>query len=123
MNRLVGFAIDGPDSAAGAVDGLLARGVGVAVVKLGAQGAYYATPDMSGQPAFTVAAVDTVATGDAFNGAPAVCQAGGMALPDAVRFACAVGALAVTTTGAQDSMPKRDAVEALLDLLGEQLTP
>ena len=46
-----------------------------------------------------------------------------MALPDAVRFACAVGALAVTTTGAQDSMPKRDAVEALLDLLGEQLTP
>ena len=29
--------------------------------------------------------------------------------------ACAVGALAVTTTGAQDSMPKRDAVEALLD--------
>ena len=112
---LVGFAVDGPDSAARAADELLARGAGVAVVKLGVQGAYYATPELSGfQPAFPVLAVDTVAAGDAFNGALAVCLAEGMALPDAVRIACAAGALAVTTTGAQDSMPTRAEVEALL---------
>ena len=112
---LVGFAVDDPDSAARAADDLLARGAGVAVVKLGGQGAYFATPDLSGfQPAFPVAAVDTVAAGDAFNGALAVCLAEGMALPDAVRVACAAGALAVTTTGAQDSMPTREAVDALL---------
>ena len=112
---LVGFAIDGPETAARAADDLLARGVGAAVVKLGAQGAYFATPELSGfQPAFPVAAVDTVAAGDAFNGAMAVCMAEGMALPEAVRIACAAGALAVTTTGAQDSMPTRAAVEALL---------
>ena len=112
---LVGFTVDGPDSAARAADELLARGAGVAVVKLGAQGAYYATPQLSGfQPAFPVVAVDTVAAGDAFNGALAVCLAEGMALPDAVRVACVAGALAVTTTGAQDSMPTRAEVEALL---------
>ena len=112
---LVGFAVDGPEAAARAAGHLLARGVSAAVVKLGAQGALFATPELSGfQPAFRVEAVDTVAAGDAFNGALAVCMAEGMALPGAVRVACAAGALAVTTTGAQDSMPTRAAVEALL---------
>ena len=112
---LVGFAIDGPETAARATADLLSRGVGAAVVKLGAQGAFYATPELSGfQPAFRVGAVDTVAAGDAFNGALAICLVEGMALPEAVRVACAAGALAVTTTGAQDSMPTRAAVDALL---------
>ena len=112
---LVGFSVDGPQAAARAADALLTRGANAAVVKLGRQGAYYASAQSSGfQPAFPVAAVDTVAAGDAFNGALAVCLAEGMPLPDAVRVACAAGALAVTTTGAQDSMPTRAAVEALL---------
>ena len=113
---LVGFQVDGPDSAARAAGVLLERGAGAAVVKLGSQGAYFATPDISGlQPPFAVHAVDTVAAGDAFNGALAVCLAEGKALPKAVRVACAAGALAVTTTGAQDSMPARKAVEELLN--------
>ena len=33
---------------------------------------------------------------------------------EAVRFACAAGSLAVTRPGAQDAMPQRDEVEALL---------
>ena len=112
---LVGFPVDGPDAAARAAKALLSRGVGAAVVKLGAQGAYFASPEARGlQPPFPVTAVDTVAAGDAFNGALAVCLAEGTALPDAVRVACAAGALAVTTTGAQDSMPTREAVMALL---------
>ena len=112
---MVGFAVDGPDTAARAARELLTRGTDAAVVKLGAQGAYYATSSCSGfQPSFPVAAVDTVAAGDAFNGALAVSLGEGMSFPDAVRVACAAGALAVTTTGAQDSMPARAAVEALL---------
>lgn len=112
---LVGFPVNSRDTAARAAEALLSRGAECAVVKLGAQGAFYASPEASGfQPAFSVRAVDTVAAGDAFNGALAVTLAEGMALSDAVRVACAAGALAVTTRGAQDSMPSRAAVDNLL---------
>ncbi len=112
---LAGFPVNDPGAAARAAEILLSRGTGAAVVKLGAQGAFYSTPESSGfHPAFSVRAVDTVAAGDAFNGALAVCLAEGMALPGAVRVACAAGALAVTSIGAQDSMPTREAVENLL---------
>lgn len=114
---LVGFPVTGPDSAAQAAAELVARGVGVAVVKLGAQGAVYASADESGhQPPYMVNAVDSVAAGDAFNGALAVCLADGMGLGEAVKTSAAAGALAVTKTGAQDSMPTRSEVEALMRL-------
>jgi ribokinase len=61
-----------------------------------------------------VDAVDTVAAGDAFNGALAVALAEGHTLSDAVRWGSAAGALAVTRVGAQDSMPTRNAVSAML---------
>ena len=112
---IAGFPVNNHDTAARAADAFMSRGAGAAVVKLGAQGAYYASANSSGfQPAFPVRAVDTVAAGDAFNGALAVCLAEGMPLSEAVRVACAAGALAVTTTGAQDSMPARAAVDAML---------
>ena len=123
---IVGFPVNGRDSAHRAAAELLRRGAKTAVIKLGAQGAVFAAGrqgDASGafadrftghQTAFPVEAVDTVAAGDAFNGALAVCLAEGRTLERAVLAACAAGALAVTTTGAQDSMPMRAAVEALL---------
>ncbi len=112
---LVGFPVTGPDSARKAAEVLLGRGVRSAVVKLGAQGAVYAGATESGhQRPYTVAAVDSVAAGDAFNGALAVCLAEGTTLAQAVKTAAAAGALAVTTTGAQDSMPIRRDVEALM---------
>ena len=55
-----------------------------------------------------------MAAGDAFNGALAVALAEGMELERAVLLACAAGALAVTTTGAQDSMPTRAAVREFM---------
>ncbi|MCH8225111.1 MAG: ribokinase [Chloroflexi bacterium] len=116
---LVGFPVDGPASAARAAARLLERGVGVAVIKLGAQGVYYATAEESGHvPPFPVVAVDSVAAGDAFNGALAVSLAEGDPLSRAVRVAAAAGALAVTKPGAQDSMPTRREVEALLGGIG-----
>ena len=112
---IVGFRVNDRDSAAKAANALISKGAGTAVVKLGEQGAYYASEEESGfQKGFAVRAVDTVAAGDAFNGALAVCLGEGMPLADAVRAACAAGALAVTTRGAQDSMPSRASVDALL---------
>ena len=58
--------------------------------------------------------MDTVAADDAFNGALAVGLAEGWPLPAAVRQAAAAGALAVTAVGAQDAMPRRAAVAALI---------
>ena len=113
---LVGFPVSTPDDGLKAARVLLNRGVPAAVVKLGAQGAVYAGRDGAAgwQPPFPVAAVDTVAAGDAFNGALAVGLAEGWPLPDAVRQAAAAGALAVTAVGAQDAMPRRAAVAALI---------
>ncbi|MED5404832.1 MAG: ribokinase [Chloroflexota bacterium] len=112
---LVGFPVTGPESATKAAYALLERGVGAAVIKLGSQGAYFADADNQGivQP-FQVDAVDSVAAGDAFNGALAVSLAEGKTLEEGVNIACAAGGLAVTQTGAQDSMPERVSVEDLI---------
>ena len=112
---LVGFPVTGPESAAKAAAALLRRGVGTAVIKLGTQGAYFANNEVHGMVSpFDVAAVDSVAAGDAFNGALAVSLAEGKDLEKSVTIACAAGALAVTQTGAQDSMPERKMVEELV---------
>ena len=79
------------------------------------QGAYWSDGNDGGHvPPFPVDAVDTVAAGDAFNGALAVAMSEGHSLPEAVRWGSAAGALAVTQVGAQDSMPTRNAVLAML---------
>ncbi len=113
---LVGYPVTDEQTAARAAGELLARGVGAAVIKLGAQGAYWSDGQASRMvPPFAVRAVDTVAAGDAFNGALAVALSESHPLDSAVRWGCAAGALSVTRVGAQDSMPERDAVLALLE--------
>ena len=112
---LVGYPIADVANAESAARELLGRGVGAAVIKMGSLGALWANAGNCGHVApFPVAAVDTVAAGDAFNGALAVALAEGHALPAAVQWGCAAGALAVTQVGAQDSMPSRDAVERMM---------
>jgi ribokinase len=94
---------------------LLARGPGVVILTLGAQGACIGTRDHTIHvPAFPVTAVDTTAAGDAFNGALAVALAEGRPLAEAVRFANAAAGLACTQRGAQPSLPVRTQVEACL---------
>jgi ribokinase len=112
---LVNFPVTGPKSAAEAALVLLDMGIGTVVVKLGAQGAYFANSSIGGLLLpFDVAAMDSVAAGDAFNGALAVSLTEGKDLREAVTIACAAGALSVTKTGAQDSMPERELVEELV---------
>lgn len=86
-----------------------------AMVTMGAQGVYYATPtDTDWLPAYVVDAVDSVAAGDAFAGALTVALAEGLGLRDAARWGMAAGALCTTSRGAQIAMPTRNEVMALL---------
>lgn len=115
---LVGFRPTNAEEAARAAAILRDRGVGTAIIKLGAQGVYYDSPEGKGfLPPFKVTPVDSVAAGDAFNGGLAVALSEGLNMKEAVRWGAAAGALATTRKGAMPSMPYR---ADLLKLLEEQ---
>jgi len=61
-----------------------------------------------------VDAIDTVGAGDTFTAALTVALVEGQAPEQALRFACAAGAVATTRQGAQPSLPSRKEVEELL---------
>jgi ribokinase len=86
------------------------------VLTLGARGAAYADRDglRLEVPAPHVEAVDTTAAGDAFTGALAVAWAEGRKVEDALRWACAAGAVCATRPGASSSLPTRAEIEAAL---------
>jgi len=87
----------------------------IIVLKRGADGAYaYQNGTGKFYPAYSVKALDTTAAGDAFTAALAVEYASGRDIGEAIMFANAAGALAVTKLGAQVSMPRRGEVEAFL---------
>ncbi|MBW4686933.1 MAG: ribokinase [Komarekiella atlantica HA4396-MV6] len=113
--QLVGFSVDGEESAAKAAAVLLQRGVKCAIVKLGAKGVFCATAEEKFfVPAFPVHTIDTVAAGDAFNGGLAAALFEGFSLRQAVVWGAAAGALATTRPGAQTSLPDRFTFDAFL---------
>lgn len=112
---LTGIKVATVDDGKKAADLLLAKGVGTVVITLGDKGALAASKQIVEHiPGFTVDPVDTVAAGDAFNGALAVAVAQGFKLTEAVRYANAVGAIAVTRAGAIPSLPTQDEVAQFL---------
>ena len=113
--RLVGLRPTDAASASACAERMQARGLRRAIVKLGARGVYYRDGAAGGfvEP-FAVAAIDSVAAGDCFNGGLAVALAQGWTLAESVRFAAACGALATTRHGAAESAPTLDEVRALL---------
>jgi len=103
--------LDEARAAAAHIRGLGAREV---VLKLEGRGAlYFGGGETLLSPPFDVDVVDTTAAGDAFTAALALCW-GLLPTPDALRFANAAGALAVTRPGAQPAMPSREAVDSFL---------
>ncbi|WP_373503911.1 ribokinase [Aestuariivirga sp.] len=94
---------------------LRARGVKIAVVKLGARGLAVAGPGVEAIiPSFKVTAIDTVAAGDSFNGGLAHALEAGLGIEAALRYAAACGALSTTKKGASAAAPTKAEVEAFM---------
>lgn len=90
---------------------LFEKGLSTIVLTLGNRGALLLTSQRSQLvPAYNVKVVDTTAAGDAFCGALATALASGDKIENAVAFANATGALAVTVLGAAPSMPTAEQV-------------
>ena len=113
--------VETPTTAMEAAAKLLAKGVKHIVITLGAQGCLWSTNEGGeGGPshqfirAIPVKPVDATAAGDAFCGALAAKLAEGMEMSEALRWANAAGAVAVTRLGALPSLPETEEVEALL---------
>ena len=113
---LVGYGLDTDAAAERAARTLLERGVSAVVLKLGERGICWAQDgDVGWAPALPVVVRDTVGAGDAVNGALGVALDEGSPFPEAVRWAVAAGAVAVTRAGAFAAMPTRAEVLAQLE--------
>lgn len=98
-----------------AAQALLDMGVNTVVLTLGSRGAYYRNGQNAGViDGYSVDAVDTTAAGDVFCGCLSTALVEGKSLPDALQFANAAGALAVTKLGAQPSAPTRFEIEQFI---------
>jgi ribokinase len=113
---LCGFDVDSDANIRRAAQRLLSKGAGTVIITLGVQGAYLQQRGAEGfvSPAFEVDAIDSTAAGDTFCGALAVALTERQALPDALRFANAAAALAVTRMGAAVSAPLRSEIDGFL---------
>lgn len=113
--QLTGIDVTTPEGANQAAQALRQRGVKTAIVKLGDRGVCCATASETFfVPAFPVSAVDTVAAGDAFNGALAAALVRGLSLKEAIVWGSAAGAIAATQPGAQSSLPDLDTLTRFL---------
>lgn len=113
--QLVGFEILDRDSAHKAAMVFHQKGVAHVVVKMGSKGAFWSNGEEGFLlPPFSVYARDTVAAGDAFNGVLAAGLDQGLPEYQALRRACAAGALSTTHEGAQQSMPTLSELEEFI---------
>jgi ribokinase len=115
LTLLTGQPVSDVPSAESAARKLLERGAGNVIVTMGSNGALIVNRELSKQvDTYKVEVVDTTAAGDAFIGGFSIALLNDKPLEEAVRYACACGALAVTKFGAQPSLPTKEEVEKLL---------
>jgi len=113
---LSGLVVTDLESARQAGERLLSMGCRTVILTLGEQGAMLVCrQEVRHFPPFPVTPVDTTAAGDAFNGALAAALFAGMNLEQAIVRANAAGALCVTKRGAQEALPTRQQIEALIE--------
>ncbi|WP_213134413.1 ribokinase [Citrobacter sp. FP75] len=113
--KLTGIRVENDEDAAKAAQALHAKGIHTVLITLGSRGVWASVNgDGHRVPGFKVDAVDTIAAGDTFNGALITALLEETPLPEAIRFAHAAAAIAVTRKGAQPSVPWREEIEAFL---------
>lgn len=115
--RLTGAASD-----EAAITGLLAAGLGAAVLKRGAAGAIYR--DRLGRierGGFAVAEIDPTGAGDCFGATFIACRRRGLEAAVALDHACAAGALAVTRRGPMAGTAGLGEITALMAADGGRL--
>ncbi len=118
---LANTTVDSPQGARRAATKLLAEGVKHTIITLGAQGCVWSTKEHGEGPishrwirTIPVTQVDATAAGDAFCGALAAKLAEESVMSEALHWAIAAGAVAVTRLGALPSLPTTEEVKALL---------
>ncbi|MEQ5973368.1 ribokinase [Serratia liquefaciens] len=113
--HLTGIAVNDDNDASRAAQALHDKGIATVIITLGSRGVWL-SENGNGKlvPGFKVKAVDTIAAGDTFNGALVTALLEGKIMADAVRFAHAAAAIAVTRPGAQPSVPWREEIDAFL---------
>jgi ribokinase len=116
---LTGIAVKSDEDAARAAAALHAKGIATVLITLGGRGVWLSEQGNGVRiPGFSVQAIDTIAAGDTFNGAFITARLEGVPMHDAVRFAHAAAAIAVTRPGAQPSVPWRTEIDAFLQQQG-----
>lgn len=117
LRILVGMAPDDPVDTLTLARQLQGRGVRNIVVTRGRRGALILHEDgrVEEVPGVPVTVTDTTGAGDAFTSALAVVLAEHRSLSEAVHFAVCAGALACTQLGVVPALPRREAVEKMLD--------
>ena len=117
--KLTGIRVENDDDAARAACALHDKGIGTVIITLGSRGVW-ASVNGEGRrvPGFKVKAIDTIAAGDTFNGALVTALLEGKKMDDAIRFAHAAAAIAVTRKGAQPSVPWRKEIDEFLSQQG-----
>ncbi|MFB5746933.1 ribokinase [Cedecea sp. S5-13] len=113
--KLTGVRVESDEDAAKAAEVLHGKGIDTVIITLGSRGVWL-SENGSGKrvPGFKVKAVDTIAAGDTFNGALVTALLEDKPMEDAVRFAHAAAAIAVTRKGAQPSVPWRQEIDEFL---------
>ena len=117
--KLTGVRVENDDDAAVAAQALHAKGIETVIITLGSRGVWL-SENGKGQrvPGFKVKAVDTIAAGDTFNGALVTALLEDKPMNEAIRFAHAAAAIAVTRKGAQPSVPWRHEIDEFLQQQG-----
>lgn len=117
--KLTGIRVESDEDAARAAQALHAKGIATVIITLGSRGVWASVRGEGRRvPGFKVKAIDTIAAGDTFNGALMTALLEDRSLDEAIRFAHAAAAIAVTRKGAQPSVPWRNEIDDFLNQQG-----
>ncbi len=117
--KLTGIRVEHDQDAAKAAQALHDKGIETVIITLGSRGVWLSEQGKGQRvPGFSVKAVDTIAAGDTFNGALVTALLEDKPMNEAIRFAHAAAAIAVTRKGAQPSVPWRNEIDEFLQQQG-----